>query len=218
MGAEGNKRAVIFGSMPCGDGAFLRPYLAEGDWTVFCADGGVRSARSAGLKPDYLIGDWDSGGAPEPGVPCVTLPVEKDMTDLQAAADQAMGLGFRELLLCGCTGGRMDHTVANLALLEWIAGRGGEALLVDEGNEVRFLEGPAELRLANRPPYRYLSLVPLDRTISGVTLRGLKYPLTNAVLTRGDTLSVSNEPLGPQAELSIASGRLLLIRSQPDEA
>ena len=67
MGAEGNKRAVIFGSMPCGDGAFLRPYLAEGDWTVFCADGGVRSARSAGLKPDYLIGDWDSGGAPAEG-------------------------------------------------------------------------------------------------------------------------------------------------------
>ena len=53
-----------------------------------------------------------------------------------------------------------------------------------------------ELRLANRPPYRYLSLIPLDRTLTGVTLRGLKYPLTDARLTRGDTLSVSNEPRG----------------------
>ena len=82
MGAEG-KRAIIFGSMSCGDGAFLRPYLEDGEWVVICADGGIRSARDAGLRPDYQIGDWDSGGAPEPGVPCVTLPVEKDMTDLQ---------------------------------------------------------------------------------------------------------------------------------------
>ena len=64
MGTE-MKRALLFGSVPCGDGAFLRPYLDGGGWTVFCADGGVRNARAAGLRPDYLIGDWDSGGAPE---------------------------------------------------------------------------------------------------------------------------------------------------------
>ena len=213
MAAEG-KRAVIFGSMPCGDGDFLRPYLAEGPWTVFCADGGVNSARAAGLRPDYQIGDWDSGGAPEEGVPCITLPVEKDMTDLQAAADQALSLGFRELLLCGCMGGRLDHTASNLVLLEWIAGRGGRALMVDEDNEARLLEGPAELRLPNRPSYRYLSLVPLDRTLTGVTLRGLKYPLTQATLTRGDTLSVSNEPAAAEMTVALASGRALLIRSQ----
>ena len=213
MGAEG-KRAIIFGSMSCGDGAFLRPYLEDGEWVVICADGGIRSARDAGLRPDYQIGDWDSGGAPEPGVPCVTLPVEKDMTDLQAAAEQALGMGCRELLLCGCTGGRLDHTASNLVLLEWIAGRGGRPLMVDEDNEVRFLEGPVELRLANRPPYRYLSLIPLARTLTGVTLRGLKYPLTDARLTRGDTLSVSNEPQGSEMTVSLASGRALLIRSQ----
>ena len=54
MGTE-MKRALLFGSVPCGDGAFLRPYLDGGGWTVFCADGGVRNARAAGLRPDYLI-------------------------------------------------------------------------------------------------------------------------------------------------------------------
>ena len=206
---------LIFGSMPCEDWSFLRPYLAGRRWKVFCADGGVRNAQAAGMTPDFLIGDWDSGGAPEPGVPCVTLPVEKDMTDLQAAADQALDMGFQELLLCGCTGGRLDHTASNLVLLEWIAGRGGRPLLVDEGNEVRFLEGPVELPLANWPPYHYLSLIPLDRILTGVTLRGLKYPLTDARLTRGDTLSVSNEPQADEVRLSITSGRALLIRSQP---
>ena len=212
MGAEG-KRAIIFGSMSCGDGAFLRPYLEDGEWVVICADGGLRSARDAGLRPDYQIGDWDSGGAPEPGVPCVTLPVEKDMTDLQAAAEQALGMGCRELLLCGCTGGRLDHTASNLLLLEWLAERGGSGMIVDEDNEVRLL-CPGVYQVADLPRCHYLSLIPLDRKVTGVTLRGTKYPLDRADLTRGDTLSISNEPAGPAAEITIASGRALLIRSQ----
>ena len=212
MGAEG-KRAIIFGSMSCGDGAFLRPYLEAGEWVVICADGGLRSARDAGLRPDYQIGDWDSGGAPEPGVPCVTLPVEKDMTDLQAAAEQALGMGCRELLLCGCTGGRLDHTASNLVLLEWIARQGASALLVDEDNEVRLLEN-GTIYLNDTPRYNYLSLIPLDRTLKGVTLRGVKYPLEGATVTRGDTLTVSNEPAYPVMELTVGEGAALVIRSQ----
>ena len=199
--------------MPCGDGAFLRPYLEKGGWTVFCADGGIRNAHAAGLAPDYQIGDWDSGGAPEPGVPCVTLPVEKDMTDLQAAADQALDMGFQELLLCGCTGGRLDHTASNLVLLEWIARQGGTALIADPDNEVRFLEN-GSLTLEDVPHYRYLSLIPLDRTVKGVTLRGVKYPLEGAELTRGDTLTVSNEPAAPVMEIAVGAGAVLVIRSQ----
>ena len=212
MGAEG-KRAIIFGSMSCGDGAFLRTYLEAGEWVVICADGGLRSARDAGLRPDYQIGDWDSGGAPEPGVPCVTLPVEKDMTDLQAAAEQALGMGCRELLLCGCTGGRLDHTASNLVLLEWIARRGGKAVMADGDNEVRFL-GNGGLTMEDTPHYHYLSIIPLDKTVKGVTLRGVKYPLEGASITRGDTLTVSNEPAGPVMEISVEEGAVLVIRSQ----
>ena len=206
---------LIFGSVPCDNWSFLRPYLAGRRWKVFCADGGVRNAQAAGMTPDFLIGDWDSGGAPEDGVPCITLPAEKDMTDLQAAADQAMSMGCRQLLLCGCTGGRLDHTASNLVLLEWIADRGGQGMIVDSSNEVRLLE-PGRLTLENSPAYRYLSLIPLDRTVSGVTLRGMKYPLEQARLTRGDTLSVSNEPRSATMEVEITCGRALLIRSLPN--
>ena len=212
MAAEGT-HGLIIGAAPWRDGGFLRPYLARGNWTVFCADGGYANARSAGLAPDFLIGDWDSGQRPELDVPCVTLPVEKDVTDLQAAMDQALSLGIRDLLLCGCTGGRLDHTASNLLLLEWLADRGGRGMLVDEDNEVRLLE-PGHHLVENAPRYHYLSLVPLDRAVTGVTLRGTKYLLEGAALTRGDTLSVSNEPVGPSVEILIGSGRALLIRSQ----
>ena len=155
MGAE-ITRAVLFGSVPCEDWSFLRDYL-EPTFLVICADGGVKNARRAGLPPDLLVGDWDSGGAPEEGIPTLSLPPEKDMTDLQAAADLALSRGCRQLLLCGCTGGRMDHTASNLVLLEWIADRGGRALILDGDNEVRFWPG-GSLTVPNRPAYRYLSL------------------------------------------------------------
>ena len=127
--------------------------------------------------------------------------------------DQALSMGITELLLCGCTGGRLDHTASNLLLLEWLAERGGSGMIVDEDNEVRLL-CPGVYQVADLPRYHYLSLIPLDRKVTGITLRGTKYPLDGADLTRGDTLSISNEPAGPAAEITIASGRALLIRSQ----
>ena len=208
MGAE----VIIFGSVPAESWSFLGDYMSC-PAVVICADGGVKNARTAGLSPNLLIGDWDSGGAPEEGVPAVTLPAEKDMTDLQAAVDEALRRGYRQMLLTGCIGGRLDHTASNLALLEWIAGRGGDALMLDGDNEVRFWGG-GTLILPNRPAYRYLSLIPLDREIEGVTLRGVKYPLTEHRLFRGDTLSVSNEPAGEEIMITVQSGRVLVVRSQ----
>lgn len=214
MAAE-RKCGLIIGAAPWQDGRFLTPYLAGKDWMVFCADGGYANAKAAGLEPDFLIGDWDSGEKPALDVPCVTLPVEKDMTDLQAAMYEALSMGVMELLLCGCTGGRLDHTVSNLLLLEWLAERGGQGMVVDEDNEVRLLT-PGVYRLEDRPHYHYLSLVPLDHKISGVTLKGTKYPLERAELSRGDTISISNEPKNPVLEITIGSGRALLIRSQKE--
>ena len=214
MAAE-RKCGLIIGAAPWQDGRFLTPYLAGKDWMVFCADGGYANAKAAGLEPDFLIGDWDSGEKPALDVPCVTLPVEKDMTDLQAAMDEALSMGVMELLLCGCTGGRLDHTVSNLLLLEWLAERGGQGMVVDEDNEVRLLT-PGVCRLEHRPHYHYLSLVPLDHKISGGTLKGTRYPLERAELSRGDTLSISNEPKNPVLEITIGSGRALLIRSQKE--
>lgn len=211
--AEERKHGLIIGAAPWRGGDFLKPYLERQSWMVFCADGGYANAKSAGLTPDFLIGDWDSGQRPELDVPCVTLPVEKDMTDLQAAMDEALALGITDLLLCGCTGGRLDHTISNLLLLEWLDCRGGRGMIVDEDNEVRLLT-PGTFRLEDVPHYHYVSLVPLDSVVSGVTLKGMKYPLADANLTRGDTLSISNEPREPVMEIQIARGRALLIRSQ----
>lgn len=218
MGTELTNRALIFGAAPCTCWAFLRPYLER--WLpcpVLCADGGSVNAAAAGLKADFLIGDWDSGGLRRIASPALRFPAEKDLSGPGGRGRPRLGRGARNLLLCGCTGGRLDHTTSNLMLLEHVAEQGCQALLIDSDNEVRLLEGET-LVLENFPSYRYLSLIPLDRQITGVTLRGVKYPLTGARLKRGSTFSVSNEPASDCITITVETGRVLLIRSQRTDA
>lgn len=208
-----DRTAVIFGSVPEKDWSFLRAYLPEEPALVICADGGIRSARAAGLRPGVLIGDGDSGGEPEEGVRFLPLNPEKDYSDMHAAVRFALDGGVRRMLLLGCSGGRADHYLANVCLLETIAAGGAAGMLLDSGNEITYFAG-GRLTLCNRPPYRYFGLLPIDDVISGVTLRGMKYPLTDAVVRRGDTLSISNEPSAPVMTVEVRRGRAFLVRSE----
>lgn len=208
------KRAVVFGSAPCAGWGFLRQYLC-GDELVVAADGGRRLAEQAGLTVGWYVGDNDSGGSPE-GLPSVVMRAEKDWSDLEAAVFHALGMGYDTLLLTGCSGGRFDHYLSNCFLLEEISRRGATALLVDGMNEIRFLPA-GETRVENVPPYRYLGLLPLDRVLKGVSLRGVKYPLEGRDVRRGSSLTVSNEILpGQAAEITVREGGALLVRSVPE--
>ena len=84
---------------------------------------------------------------------------------------------------------------------------------MDDGNIVFFWDG-TPLILKREKGYQFLSILPLDRHIEGVSLQGVKYPLVNASLTRGSTLSISNEVVASQAHLSAKNGRMLVIRSR----
>ncbi len=161
----------------------------RGEAAVFCADGGVENAVRAGFIPDYYIGDGDSGGIPPAGVPAVLLPVRKDLTDLQAAWEQARSMGFRKIVFTGCTGGRLDHHLAAVQLLETVARAGCEGVIADPDNEIAFLL-PGQ-RTARPGAFRFFSLLPVNET-STVSIRGAQYDLDRGLLRRGDSLGVSN--------------------------
>jgi thiamine pyrophosphokinase len=206
--------ALIVGSAPCQDWGFLQRYLRGGEYVV-AADGGRLSLQQAGIRPDWYVGDGDSGGTPE-GVSGTVLPVEKDWTDLEVAVHHAMEQGCRRLLLTGCTGGRFDHYYSACCLLEWIAQQGGSGLIVDGLNEIRYL-APGTHVIPNEPPYHYLGLLPLDRVVQGVTITGTKYPLYATDVPRTASLTISNEILpGQAATITLQAGSALLVRSVPE--
>lgn len=204
----GNETALIFGAVGYPDWSFLAPL--RGKTAVFCADGGVNHARSAGFTPDYYIGDGDSGGVPPAGIPAVRLPVRKDLTDLQAAWEQAFSLGFRNILLTGCTGGRQDHFLAAVQLLEIISASGCEGAILDPENEITWLPPGGHLLAPNA--FRFFSLLPVnDRSV--VSVRGAEYEAVRSILRRGDSLGVSNAFLNGPARVQVHEGPCYLVRS-----
>lgn len=206
-----SKRAIIIGAAPCQSLDYLNRYLSPDDF-IICADGGRLNCEKAGLTPDWYVGDGDSGGWGD-GLPSMNLPTEKDFTDSEAAVHQALRMGYHSLILCACTGGRQDHHLANLFLLEAVHQMGAEAVILDEKNEIRYLV-PGSYIIENQPEYYYMGLIPLDRELKGVTLRNVKYEVTNLTFKRWETLGVSNEILpGKAAEVSFQEGSALLIRS-----
>ena len=206
----GTKAALIFGSVPYDDWSFLAPL--RGKVLVICADGGLLCAAQAGFAPDVYVGDSDSGGFPPPGVESLRLPPEKNLTDLQAAYELARDRGCGEIFLTACTGGRQDHHLANLLLLESAWADGVQMAMLDPDNEIRYLRG-GEVTLAPGA-FRYFSIVPLDRELRNVRIQDAKYPLEAEAVRRGDSLTVSNETLPDRpARISIGSGAAWIIRA-----
>lgn len=178
---------------------------------VVAADGGVRHAGPLGLRPNLIVGDFDSATpeelAPFWAVPRRTHPPRKDLLDLELAAAEAVRRGASELLLVGALGGRFDQSLAAL----FIAMRLRERLdvsLHSGWSEVYALLAGDHLTLALPEGQRFsvLSLEP-----SRLSLAGASYPLTRAALPFGVGLGVSNEVATSPLEVTLHEGRAFLV-------
>lgn len=129
-----SRRCVICAAGPVVNPDSLRDLLHTGDF-IIAADGGLKLIKDLGLKPDLIVADFDSAPrslAEKTNVPITLLPVKKDDTDTMAAARIAVQKGFREVLLLGATGGRLDHTLSNLAVVLYLIKCGVRTVLADE--------------------------------------------------------------------------------------
>ena len=186
----------------------LRPCPAPGDY-VIAADRGYDSLMAYGVNPDLVVGDFDSLGEVPNHPNVIQLPAEQDDTDMVFALRQGLDLGYRRFVMLGGVGGRLEHTLGNLQLLDWLASQGAQGFLAGEktvATAVRSgtLTFPAAMS-------GYLSVLCNSGTARGVTLRGLKYPLERYTMTGSFPLGVSNQFLGQSARVSVQKGSLLLI-------
>ena len=134
------KRCVILSAGEIADDRFIAALVRPEDY-VICADGGYRHAKRLGIRPDLVVGDFDSMEAEEyKDVRHIAYPPQKDDTDTMIAVRHGLERGCRDFLLLGCLGGRFDHSIANLAVLYFLKKRDCTARIVDERNEVFLLE------------------------------------------------------------------------------
>lgn len=181
---------------------------------VIAADSGYQNALTMGVQPQILLGDLDSLDqsikVPKE-VEIIQVPAEKDLTDTQLAVSLALERGATELVLIGGLGGRLDHTLSNLAILEELNQKHIRALFNNGKNRARFLRNDSFLLLRDR--FRYFSLIAADEKVKGVTVEGCKYPLEKAKLSRYHQYAVSNEIVGNCAYIEVRRGGLWIIES-----
>lgn len=198
------RRCIIF----CAGGfTALAAPIEKGDYLI-AADGGLRHLQKLTLTPDAIIGDFDSlGYTPDNSL---VFPVEKDDTDAMLAVRKALSLGYKEIILYGALDGpRLDHTIANLQTLQFLAEHGAVGYLV--GND--YIATVVRNSAVSFPETAkgILSVFCMGKDAEGVTLTGLKYPLQNGCLSAGFPLGVSNYFTGASATVRVTDGSLLLL-------
>lgn len=185
----------------------------DGD-IVIAADGGYKYLQRAGIKPDIVIGDFDSLGKAPEGEKIIRLKPEKDVTDTYASVSEGIKCGYSRFNIYGASGGRIEHTLANIQLIASLAEKNMQASIFD-GSTVITAVTAKTLRFDSA--YNgYISIFAHSDKCTGVCLRGLKYPLENAELSNLFPLGVSNEFLGVESEIVIGNGTAIIVYSLPE--
>lgn len=213
--------ALVFaggGALTAEEHARVRAELAEDGLArplVIAADSGLELALTGAWAADLVVGDLDSAdprlldAAEAAGARIERHPAAKDATDLELALDAALDAGVTRVVVVGGHGGRLDHELANIALL----GAARYASLT-----ISAAMGPAWVHVVrHRAAWSgqrgdLVTLLALHGPVAGITTTGLLYPLDGATLSPGSTRGVSNEHLEPDAGVEVATGTLVVVR------
>lgn len=186
---------------------------------VIAVDKGMEFCRRAGIRPDEILGDFDSV---DPQVKqyfdSLEIPVhvykpEKDQTDMENAMTLALERGSSEIVALGATGTRMDHVLGSISNLTLPLKKKVPCTLIDAHNRIRMTDHA--LKLKKKEQYgKYVSLLSFGGPVTGLTLTGFYYPLQDYTMEAGSALGISNEITEEEAEISFVSGTLLVIESR----
>lgn len=208
-------KCIVIGA---GDLTVCTLEVTEKDF-VIAVDGGLGYCSILGVEPDLILGDFDSVSpeeakeveALERQIPerILRLPREKDDTDMLAALKEGLRRDYRDFRIYGGTGGRFDHTLANIQCLLYLKKHGAVGYLVDgTGMIMVLMDESVEFQKGLEG---YLSLFSLTEEAVGVTIRGMKYPLERAVIRNDFPIGISNEFMGEAAVISVERGQLVCM-------
>jgi len=207
-------RIIIFanGNLPNLEKA--RTLLHPDDF-ILCADGGTRHALALGITPNVIIGDLDSvtfdlHPLTEKGVQVIQHPTDKNETDLELTIDHAVSLTPDQILILAALGGRMDQTLANIALLSNIQLAACNIKLTDSVEEIFFCRDQAKVEGRSGD---IVSLIPWQGEVTGVFTENLRWHLHHETLYPDKTRGISNEMNADVATITIQSGLLLIVHT-----
>ncbi|MDO9515564.1 MAG: thiamine diphosphokinase [Syntrophales bacterium] len=211
-----NKIIFVISGGVMDDPLFLYDEIrSAGDPVVICADGAAQKLVASDITPDYIVGDMDSIDEDTlryfeaKGSGIIRYPGDKDETDTQLALEYAFEMGSDQIHIFGALGGRIDHALANISLLVMCVKRGVDAKIIDKDCELFVIDRSCVI---NGREDETISLIPLSTDVTGITLEGFMYPLSDGVMEIGRPYGVSNRLTGARGKISVEAGYLLIIR------
>ena len=210
-----NGKCIVIGA---GDLTMGELSVGEEDY-VIAVDGGLSYCGILNVEPDKIIGDFDSVSEQEreavftlkEQIPelVMQIPCEKDDTDMLTALKYGLELGYTDFRIYAGTGGRFDHTLANIQCLLYLKNRGAVGYLVDGTGMMLVIQNEAVH--FQKSLEGYMSLFSLGKEAKGVTIRGMKYPLEGYTLTNDYPIGISNEFIGEESTIEVEDGELVCM-------
>ncbi len=210
---------LIFANGEITDLKRARALIRMGDF-IIAADGGSKYIQKMGMLPDVLIGDLDSTSrefielVTKAGKKIHQYPTAKDTSDLEIAIQYAIALQPQKIIIVGGLGGRVDHLLANVMLLQRYRNE-NLVISMDDGTvEMQLVMGKLAI---NGAAGDIVSLIPLSEQVVGIVTENLEFPLKSETLMIGESRGISNVMLSDNANVLINSGVLLCIHTRIGE-
>lgn len=206
-------KCTIISGAPIDNAQYLKNNVSS-DSFIICADSGYLRLINAGIKPDLILGDFDS--SPKPDIDCeiITLPVEKAYTDTFECVQLAVSRGYKEIEIFNAIGNRFDHTYSNVLCLDYCQKHNVTCSIKDEHNRLSLING----RKVFKKEYDNFSLFAYLEDCKEVRIKGAYYTAgfydKEALdINRSDQFAQSNFICDDECEITVKKGTLLLIES-----
>ena len=197
--------------------AFLKKYRYD---ILIAVDKGVESMTELGVRPDMLIGDFDSADTvfinkymADKDIKIIRHNPVKDATDTELALDTAIDMDAEEIAILGAVGTRVDHVLGNIHCLYKALIKDIKCVLWDEHNRIELIKSPLKI-LKNEMYGRYVSFLPFTDSVEELNLKGFKYNLDGYTLKYGTSIGVSNEVKEDAAYVDFKSGILIYLQTK----
>ena len=176
----------------------------DGDYTIAC-DGAYSALKELGIKPDKILGDFDSLGFVPDGAE--VYPAEKDMTDGELAVEYCIKEGRDDVLIIWAGGLREDHFLGNLALLRKANKFIKNCAMLTKRSFIFFADRSFCCKVENGATVSVVACEP-TRIVSS---SGLKYAYRDTTLKSDCTLGISNVAVNDFFSLDIEGGAAFVI-------
>lgn len=207
------KKCIIVSGAPDSDIDFIKKSISD-DSFLIAADSGYTKLKKIGVKPDLIIGDFDSSEKPEIDCEIITLPCAKAYTDTFECVQYAVVHGFNHILILNAIGSRIDHTYSNILCLDYCRKQGVYCEIKNKNNRISLI---CDKRIIKKE-YDNFSLFAFLEDCKCVKIKGAGYTAgfygkESLDISQGDQFGQSNYVSDDECEISLEKGTLLLIES-----